>query len=246
MDLFGVVSGAYSPTDVNLLSKLPVNAAPTGTTNTYSLNTGTPAGTLGNGGTPISALIGTTTTIFASLTPLVYQVDYYALISNAPVNNGFSAVSFDAVYSPALTIPASRTPDYAPDLSKVTSTIGYWSVNEDAGPNHNDLQAIVATDQIAGGKPFPAGDPRATLAQGSAAYIGSLYLLWDGTAPATLGIGNLQYTTLDETTGLSGSATFATDPFQIVIQPAPEPTSLTVLTAAATLMFRRKRAHTSA
>jgi hypothetical protein len=247
MDFFGVVSGAYAPSDTNLLNKLPVTTVQSGPTTLYNLSTRSGPGTIGNGGATVSSPIGTTTTVFAT-TPLVFEVDYYAQVSNLTPNFGFGAVAFAADHSGALTIPISRPIDYAPDTSKVPSGAPYWSENADSG---NQLHAMVATPDTIPPAPFPAGDPRITLGQGSAAYVGSIYLLWDGATTSTLTVGDtaghdgmIQFSTLNEVTAVLGNAQFQADPHTIIFQ-TPEPGSLLLSGFGATVLFARRRTATA-
>jgi PEP-CTERM motif len=100
-----------------------------------------------------------------------------------------------------------------------------WATNLDAGSSSSDLKHIVVA--IPGG--LPANDPRAKLGQATPAFIGSLFLKYDGLGRKTMTIQNVGFLTVylngqlntTEQPAIGPSVTFGT-----VI---PEPATLMLL-----------------
>ncbi len=171
-------------------------------------------GMLNTTGTLHAVTVGNNTTVTPTAGAKIYEIDYYAQISNLATNEGFDALAFDADMGPGLSVPiandyTSDTDSYVIGSGKTAKTVPVWATsNADKGALPNDLADIVAS---MGGGPFNLGgsastDPRNFIAQlnptgytGSTAlqttanlgqFVGSVFIGWDGTTNTTLAIGN--------------------------------------------------------
>ncbi len=126
--------------------------------------------------------------------PYLIQVDVSMRIFDLqPGQVGFSNTAFNmavegdgtAYFNPAWGLP-KWNPDNPPDLNGMCGPCpvrNLWDINDDAGPDGNDLQAII----LAGVTNFgpPQSDRRRTLGQGAGGdYAGSVFVELPGTRGA--------------------------------------------------------------
>jgi len=150
--------------------------------------------------TPVTTVVGPTVAT-------LYQIDYYLQVADMPTGSTLGNVTFNIVLPVAGLTDSTLTgwAGYQGDASSfvyhtkptgnTTATLGVWSGNSDQGPSGTDLQAIlVEIGRDAGQKGRVGEDIRKTIGQANPVLIGSIFVQWNGTTPATLletkGAGN--------------------------------------------------------
>jgi hypothetical protein len=133
----------------------------------------------------------------ASSGAAIYQLDFNFQVGDLAANEQrFADTAFDIHLLGGFQDVLGWTTDVSGIGSNPTAgrnAGANYLVNMDAG-KPGDLQGVLAALPVG---VLPAGDPRATLGQQQPAYLGSIFLRWDGISPAGVSVRNIQYSFAD-------------------------------------------------
>lgn len=160
----------------------------------------------------------------------VYQIDFAIDVTNLQAGEaGFANIGFNVVLGPGLT---TELGGWQPNGQTVDSNgaapggvVPLFATNLDAGTPGDNVGILVS---IAGGV-TNAIDPRRTVGQAGAAvpgpaYIGSLYVTWDGVTKSTLSTDGILFQ-INSSTGQFGNTTSGVSS-TVRFGDVPEPSSL--------------------
>ena len=205
-------------------------------------------------------------------TPHIYRVDMFTTMSALAAGEAFGAESFNLtltgsslsrntlnIAGSGLLTPKANWAANNPAMTNIaaagslTPITNFFSPgdNADIGSSTTDLQGILSDVDIASlGNVVnattltPTTDPRLSIGVGTPFQLGSVYLLWNGNAAASLEMQNLQFGIANSLTHQFGLATSLAD-VTLNFNPVPEPGTLFLAAVGSALIFgalRRQRA----
>ena len=195
-----------------------------------------------------------------------YQVEVDGTISNLDPGFSFGSVAFDITgVTGSASRPSTAHYNYFPNNPVWTNDSGdetspVFQISGDKGTSGSDLLtllAVVSQDASADdtGMAFglDAADPRLGLmtSTGPTGFnapfkLGTFYINWTGNSSVILGVTNVQFSEInDTTTQFSSTFTNQSNPGSVTTNVAifgsPEPASLATLTLAAAALLTRRR-----
>ncbi len=199
-------------------------------------------------------------------TPHIYRVDMFTTMSALAAGEAFGAESFNLtltgsslsrntlnIAGSGLLTPKANWAANNPAMTNIaaagslTPITNFFSPgdNADIGSSTTDLQGILSDVDIASlGNVVnattltPTTDPRLSIGVGTPFQLGSVYLLWNGNAAASLKMQNLQFGIANSLTHQFGLATSLAD-VTLNFNPVPEPGTLFLAAVGSAAHFGR-------